>query len=261
MQPLYPDGPTEREVDEMINDADSTIRKLATNGPSSVYLALKDGYTTRPTGISTQTTERLILLALLADRMELIPKILSIFPEASDPLRLTELLVPYSNSDLDSYAKTYASPESRGIPKSGILTAIAALGKLRIMHNLVLQDAVRARFGLVTIVADPFAFSPASLSEITALILKIDTTTTANRDLFIPLQEPITMLKRNYEEVKKIVQRGAVITQDAIRRLRLLLGVIDASDKLFDKMTSGNGATATPGSRKEILDKLLTPTA
>lgn len=260
-QPMYPDGPTDDEFDVMLQGTSKLISDLSKNGPSSIFLALQGGYNNTPGSIFTMATDRLVLLALMAERPHLIPKILRTFPEATDPLRMAALLEPFTNSDLNSYAKTYGVVPSAKtaplpydqtasilstLPTSGPLAAIAALGRLRIMHNLVLQDAVRARYGMVAILADPHVFSPGSLNDITAMVLRAETTMLGNGALYTPLRDTIVMLKRNLEVVKSVVSQGAAITQDAIRRLRLLLGVLNASDTLFDKMTSGTAASA-PG--------------
>lgn len=240
-QPDFLDGPDPGEVKAMVASGAILTSKLEKGGPSSIYLVLKDAYIADPLqqNLTIRPTERLVLLALMAERPQLIRKILAIFPETGDPLRLAALLQPYTDPYLDSYAPQFlrASPGILGnLPNDGILTAIAALGRIRLMQNLLLRDAVKARYALDAVIVDPHIFTPNSLAEIEGLLVKIENIRLANTSLYIPTTEAISTLRANYEKVLGVVSVGAAITQDAVRRLRLILGIVNASDALFDKL-------------------------
>lgn len=240
-QPRYLDGPTTTEITSMINEANKKVLELEDKGPSSIALALKGGYTENP--LNDKAVERMVLLALIAERPKLLPQIFQLFPETRDPIRLSALLRPYLDSHVERYQDSYANPGPKGgsgisatLPESGILKAIAALGKVRLLQNIMLRDMIRVRYAMITIMADPYVFGTSSLGEIKSIISKIDTTLAANTALYIPLLPAINTLKSNFDEVQNVLSTGAAITQDALRRLRLLLGVLNASDSLFDKM-------------------------
>lgn len=265
-QPLYIDAPSDAEVNSMVVGADGMLSALRTGGPASVFLTLEGGYDAAPSGL-TQVTERLIILALMADRPALIPEILQLFPEVADPVRLGALLQPWTNANLDAYASNYGisasaqkqivatrsdqtgftgirQPERLSPPTSllanlpayGPLRALAALGRVRVMQNLVLQDAVRARYAMVTIIADPHVFGPASLGDIMSLVTKCESALLTNKALYLPVREAVNMLRHNLDVVRSVLQQGAAVSQDAIRRLRLLLGVLTATDTQMQKI-------------------------
>lgn len=198
----------------------------------------------------------------MAERPQLIPKILRMFPETTDPLRLSALLQPWTNPHLEQYGEDYAESQSRptilsNLPPHGLLRGISSLGRLRVTQNMFLKKAIQARYGMVSIMVDPSAFGPNSLGEIIAVIHDLDSRSLSNPVLYSPYRELLATLKQNFEKVRTVVSMGAAITQDAIRRLRLLLGVTNATDALFDKLSPGlpSGASATD------LRKLVTPNA
>lgn len=233
--PAYPDGPTDDEADAMIEEGKKIAAQLDAQGPASMALILRGAFIQNP--LRNQATERLILLAMIAERPQLITQVLRTFPEASDPILLTALLEPYVNSHLEQYVNL---PQP-AIKDHNMMQGIATMAKVRQLHNVLLRDAVRARYAMVSVMADPYLFGTSSLTDIAALISKIDSVVNANGALYAPLTEAISRLKINFEKVKGVVSIGAGITIDAIRRLRLALGVMSASDALFDKMTSGSG--------------------
>jgi hypothetical protein len=240
-QPTFPDGPTVPEVAEMVDGGNTLVSKLTKNGPSSIYLALKDGYSNPP----PQVTERLILLALMAERPSLIPNIIRVFPGTRDPLLLRSVLRPYTNSDMTAYESD--PPISIG---DKLIRAIYEMGKIRLQQNQLLRFAVKARYGMVTVLADPSLFGTSSLGEIGDLVSRIDMLQISNPVLYSGFSNIISILKLNFEKVKGVVNVGAGITQDAVRRLRLLLNTINASDALFDKLSG----TAAP---KQLADSLM----
>ncbi len=235
----YDDGPTNQEVDVMVGEGVATVSKLENNGPASIFLILQGAYTKKP--LQNEATERLILLALIAERPQLVSKVLRIFPEVRDPILLTSVLQPYINHHLEQYEKNL--PELQG---HGIIQAIGTMAKARLMQNQILRDALRARYAMVSVMADPHVFGTSSLTDIEVLVSRVESIIAANRALYTPLLEAVARLKDNFIKVQGVVRTGAAITIDAIRRLRLVLGVMNASDTLFDRMTSGT--TASPAS-------------
>ncbi len=240
-QPTFSDGVTDSQVDDMIKNSEAGVTKLRDNGPASIYLVLRDAYTPEP-----QATERLILLALMAERPSMIPMIIKTFPETQDPLRLVAVLQPYTNRRLETV-------EDIKIPGTGVLQALASLGRVRRMQNLLLRDAVRVRYAMATIMADPHLFGTSSLTEVQAIVSGIENSIISNRALYQPLIGAIETLKINLSKVKGVLSIGAGITQDAIRRLRLLLGVLNTTDTLFDKMSTGLPSVPSPAKIMSIV--------
>lgn len=231
------EGISDAEVDAMTTEAEGMITNLDRNGPSSVYLALKDGYTTTPS-TSTRVTERLILLALMAERPHLIPSIISAFPRGLDPIRLQKLLRPWTDpATFISQEAAIVEREPLDESQGSVLRSIAALGRIRVLHNIALRSAVKARYALLSIIADPYVFGEASLAEVTNLVTRCESLLIVNKSLYAPLEIPITTLRYNLNAVSGLLQRGSAISQDAIRRLRLILGVLDASDTLIAKLS------------------------
>ena len=278
----FSDGLSEGEIANLVSGSETIVNDLKAKGPASIFLALNGGYKSNIV-TTTYATHRLLLLAMLADRPALIPTILRAFPEVGDRLQLAALLQPFTDSRLDDYSKDYAVPPRAAdakigavstsfspnasilsnLPKHGILRALAALGRLRIMQNLVLRNAIRVRYAMISVMADPHVFGPSSLGEMSALMAEIDNTVTSSPNLYIPIAGTIEMLKRNFEVVSGLLAQGAAISADSIRRLRLMLGVLNASDTLFDKIAGPPEPGAIDTSANSISDaelaKYLTP--
>lgn len=249
--PLFPDGVTKEDISEIMKGVPGVLRKLEEKGPSSILLALDGGLVEDPRAFETNmSVERLILLALLAERPHLIPRIIETFP-TGDPTTLAMLLEPFLNPNLETYAARYMNLDGKtpGSPATvlaqkaearDVRYGIAALGRIRIQQNLVLRNAVRARYCMVEAVTDPHVFTPASLSETESLVTLVQTALTTNPALYTPLQGVASTLKRNFELTKTTLVSNTALTEEAKRRLRLLLSTMNTVDLLFEKMTSGS---------------------
>jgi hypothetical protein len=94
---------------------------------------------------------------------------------------------------------------------------------------------------MIEVIADPHIYAPGSLVEISSLITKIEgeIALSSSNDIYAPLSLALDMLKTNFQKVRGLINVGAAIRQDAIRRLKLLLGVLDKdqSTKLSDFLT------------------------
>lgn len=107
---------------------------------------------------------------------------------------------------------------------------------------------------MVSVMADPATFNLSSLTEIQTLISQVEASLTSNPTLYSPFRSLIATLRLNFEKVKNAVSMGTAITQDAIRRLRILLGVVQATDTLMDKLSPSLPTAQTP---KEIASAFM----
>lgn len=243
------------------------IANLRDNGPSSVYVTLDRGADDKSpaSGMATRVnaTDRLILLALIADRPELIPATLRVFPDGvSNPALLSLLLEPYTNSSMippdesgtinvrrrytglsiqelltdKVRAKTPFEEAVSVITKLPLYRGIAVLSRLRENQNAVLRDMIRVRFALISALADPSVFSPASLTQVDGLVARAETAVLSSPEVYSDLRPALDMLKRNLEMVRGTVTRSAVITKDAVRRLRILTTAQKAGEKAIQAM-------------------------
>lgn len=213
-------------------DDGSQFRSAFTTGggiPSSILIIFpREAFTDTP----ILATQRLILLALIADRAQLIPRLIQNFGLPDEPLLTTQLLEPYVNNDISQYADNYLSSSEKWTTVTGkdkVFSGIGAMGRLRIRQNLIIRDALRARYTLIEVIADPFTYVPDSLRETGSLITKCEISLQTEPGIYSPLKKLIDTLRRNYDIVRNHLTFGESVSQDILRKLRVLLGVFNES--------------------------------
>lgn len=237
------EGPTDEQVKKMQSSSERLIGKLRDEGPSSIYTVLKGAYTDKPLGVN-EGTERLILLCLMAERPSLIPRILSEFPQVTDPITIGHLLEPYTNPDMDAYLETYATAQDPLFSslRSGIRKGIASMGKLRLQQNILLRDMIKVRYSLVNVVVDPSIFSVRSLEFLQPIIQKIKdigaTPQDQSQTIYSKFKPAAELLLADYESVLNLLKATDANIKDAVRKLNLVLSTMKQSDILFDKLSA-----------------------
>lgn len=178
---------------------------------------------------ANNATERLVVLALLAHKPQLIPAIVERYPPSAGlSVLLSQLLEPYTNDNLDSYASTFGGEfqQNPDFTNSDILKEIANQGVTRIKQNSLIKDLLRARYGLLIVAADGFSFTPSSLREVGSLITKCEITEKQNETDLGVLLPSIQMMRGNYDYVESMLVFKESATQDAARKLKLLLDIV-----------------------------------
>ncbi len=226
------------EVDNNIHSkGEVVLQKVLRDRVPSLFFVMENAFSATTQLAETYPIQRLLILAILTKRLELVKIVIQTFPGIIDLNLINRLLQPFIDPNVDSYAQQYLSLfEPKIVPTNPVErlnNAIITLGKIRIRQSIMLRKLIAARYQLVQVISSPNLFDPSSLSSVNRLLteVRVELKGEDTRE-FTPFNNILNVTADNYDRVNALMEVGNLVTKQAMRRLDLLLTVVQRTASL-----------------------------